>query len=478
MEWATYVGAGGESNAIAVDQLGRVYIVGDVYVDDFPLLNPWSSVNYGDGDEDGFISIFDPDGQLIYSTYISGPNRDQLYDITVDDHGHIYVAGMTSSPKFPVHNAVQSVYGGGWEDCLVFKLDPWNNELHFATFLGGSDREACLGIDIDQERNIYVTGYTSSPNFPTINAHQANKKAVNASATDAFVACLSPSGTMLHYTTYLGGSDVDRGWDIVTDHRGYSYIVGHTDSLDFPTRNALQSSHGGGVRDGFVAIFNPNGVLQYASYLGGAGFEILRGIALDGNWIAHIAGETNSEHLATAGAFQTQYAGTGEVDTLLARFAFIPTPTPTPTPIPFAAADIGPEGGAVWLSYPQHLTLLQVPAGALSETTAFELVYDSHPNAQSDRQGLNHFFTLSITPAQNVNYPLPLILGYNETLGVIRDTIRLYRLEGSTWVTNGITASEQSTILLGQLRVQVKAPGIYGLLGETRRLYMPLILKH
>ncbi len=154
-----------------------------------------------------------------------------------------------------------------------------------------------------------------------------------------------------------------------------------------------------------------------------------------------------------------------------------PIPTPMPTPTPFAAAEIGPEGGLLWLSYPKHLTLLQIPSGAVSATTAFELVYDGRPGAQGDLQGLNHFFTLGITPSLNVNYPLPLILGYDETLGVIKDTIRFYRLEGSTWVTSGITVSGQGTLLLDQSLVWVKEPGVYGLLGRTNRIYLPVVIK-
>ncbi len=467
--WATYIGGKGfeEANAIAVDQSGRVYVGGEVYSDDFPLLNPWRSTTYGVEEEDGFISIFDSHGQLLYSTYISAPQRDQIFAIAVDQNGHVYAAGMTSSPDFPAHNAVQSTYGGGWEDCLILKLDPWNNELHFATFLGGLDREACWGIDFDQEGNIYVSGYTSSFNFPTQNAYQSQR----GGDFDAFVAKLNPSGTRLRYSTYLGGSKVDRSWGLVSDHRGYVYIAGQTDSLDFPTRNAIQRTLGGG-EDGFVAIFTPTGDLHTASYLGGSGEDKIWGIALDGNWIAHLVGASDSPDLSTADAYQRHRSGAE--DALLGRIAFIPTPTPTPTPTPYASEDIGPEGGALWVSYPSHLTMLWIPPEAVSTTTNFELIYDGRSDHQGGLEGINHFFALWFQPPENVQSPLQLDLTYNETRGVIVDTLALYRLSGGDWVTSHITITQQTIDYIGS---QIDQPGIYGILGRTNRFYLPLTVR-
>lgn len=481
LQWSTYIGGKGfeEANAIAVDNLGRVYIGGEVYSDDFPLINPWSSATYGEADEDGFIAIFTPEGQLNYSTYISAPQRDQIFALTVDQNGYVYAAGMTSSPNFPVHNAVQPHYGGGWEDCLILKLDPWNNKMYFATFLGGQGREACWGIDFDQEGNIYLSGYTSSTNFPTVNAYQTTKRGVEDPnqiyVPDAFVVKLDPTGTQLRYATYLGGSGADRAWGLVADHLGNTYIAGQTSSTDFPKHNALQSGFGGGATDGFIAIFTPNGTLYYASYLGGANQDKLWDVALDGNWIAHFAGKSNSPHLSTTNAYQQH--NNGDSDAFVGRIAFIPTPTPlppTPTPPPYDSAQIGPKGGVLWFAYPGHLTMLQVPAGAVSTTTTFELIYDDRSDNQETLQGLDHFFLLNIEHPQNIIAPLQMELAYQGTYGVEVDTINLYRLTGSTWVTDNITITNKN---VGYIVALTKQPGTYGILGQTNRIYLPLILR-
>ncbi|MEA3308616.1 MAG: SBBP repeat-containing protein [Chloroflexota bacterium] len=474
LQWATYLGGKGfeEANAITVDQIGRIYVGGEVYSDDFPLINPWSSNTYGEGDEDGFIAIFNPEGQLIYSTYISAPQRDQIFALTVDQNGYVYAAGMTSSSDFPVQNAVQPHYGGGWEDGLVLKLDPWNNKMHFATFLGGQNRDACWGIDYDQEGNLYLSGYTSSTNFPTVNAYQTTKKGSQPDISDAFVAKLDSSGTQLRYATYLGGSGVDRSWGIVSDHLGNTYLIGQTSSTDFPMHNALQPSFGGGSNDGFIAIFDPMGTLYYTSYLGGSGQDKLWGIALDGNWIAHVAGQSSSPLLSTTNAYQQHNAG--ESDAFVGHLAFIPTPTPTPTPTPYASAQIGPDGGVLWLSYPTHLTMLQVPQGALSDATTFELVYDGRVANQGTLQGIDHFFYLNIAPPENVRSPLQMDLAYQRTYGVDVDTINLYHLAGSAWVTDNITITGQNE---GYITAWIKQAGVYGLLGQTNRIYLPIIMR-
>lgn len=147
-------------------------------------------------------------------------------------------------------------------------------------------------------------------------------------------------------------------------------------------------------------------------------------------------------------------------------------PTPTPTPTPFAARAVGPEGGVLWMAYPGHLTLLKVPPGGVSAPTVFTLTYDSRPDPQGDLQGLNHFFRLeaggSVTP------PLGLEVGFTETRGVVAETIDLYRLSGTLWLTEGITVTGRQA---GYLEALVDRLGVYGLLGRTNRLYLPLVLR-
>lgn len=216
--------------------------------------------------------------------------------------------------------------------------------------------------------------------------------------------------------------------------------------------------------------YNPQGP-QYDTGKGyfarGGGW--LDNYILSSNWVRHDEAEALS--FKQIGFRCARSAGPGGTPTPT------PTLTPTPTPTPFAVAEIGPEGGTIWLSYPQHLTLLQVPANVLSDATTFELVYDGRPDPQGDLQGLNHFFRLGIDSPQNLTQPLPLILAHHETRGVIRDTIMLYRLEGNRWVTSNITVESPSTLLWDRRLAWIQGPGIYGLLGQTNRVYLPLTMR-
>ena len=132
--------------------------------------------------------------------------------------------------------------------------------LSYSTYLGGSDTDVALGIAVDAAGNAYVTGLTGSANFPTANALQA---AFGGGFRDAFVAKLNAAGSVLDYSTYLGGSSFDEGLDIAVDAAGNAYVTGVTNSADFPTANALQGTLDGGSFDAFVAkLSDPSPFIQ------------------------------------------------------------------------------------------------------------------------------------------------------------------------------------------------------------------------
>jgi hypothetical protein len=160
----------------------------------------------------------------------------------------------------------------------------------YSTYLGGSGGDVGLGIAVDSSGDTYVTGYTDSTDFPTMNPLQP----VNGGgAFDAFVARLNPTGSALVYSTYLGGSGNDFGSGIAVDSSGNTYVVGATSSTDFPTMNPLQPANGGS-NDAFVAELNPTGsALVYSTYLGGSDVDYGFGIAVDSSGSAHVTGQTS-----------------------------------------------------------------------------------------------------------------------------------------------------------------------------------------
>jgi hypothetical protein len=146
-------------------------------------------------------------------------------------------------------NPLQAANGGrGDSDAFVAKLNATGSALVYSTYLGGSSSEEGNGIAADTLGNAYVTGYTSSTDFPTMNPLQP----ANGGGEDAFVAKLNATGSALVYSTYLGGSGSDWGLGIAVDSSGNAYVTGYTESANFPTVNPLQPAYGGGG-DAFVA---------------------------------------------------------------------------------------------------------------------------------------------------------------------------------------------------------------------------------
>lgn len=177
--------------------------------------------------------------------------------------------------------------------------------LVYSTALSGSGGDQGRGIAVDSSGNAYVVGTTDSPDFPTVSPFQSSKR---APPSVIFVTKLNASGTDLVYSTYLGGTGFDQGDAIAVDSLGSAYVTGFTQSSDFPTTaGALQTSFGGGQRDGFVTKLNASGNgLVYSTYLGGASSDMGSGIAVDSSNSAYVTGWTYSTNFpSTSQALQT-----------------------------------------------------------------------------------------------------------------------------------------------------------------------------
>ncbi|MTI85049.1 MAG: hypothetical protein FH756_14425 [Firmicutes bacterium] len=267
--------------------------------------------------------VIDP--VLVYSTYLGGNLSDFGFDIAVDLFGNAYVTGVTTSPNFPIQNALQANYGGNG-DAFITKIDPSGSTLIYSTYLGGTGDDEGLGITVDSSGNAYLTGSTDSTDFPiTLFGLQPNLSG-NA---DAFVTKIDPFGSTLIYSTYLGGSGTESGNSIAVDIFGNAYVTGDTDSLDFPTTLfALQTAIGGGD-DAFVTKINAFGsALVYSTYLGGTGNDLGNGIAVDLFGNAYVTGRTDSTDFPTSlFALQPDFGG-GLFDAFITKidpfgFAFV-----------------------------------------------------------------------------------------------------------------------------------------------------------
>jgi len=259
--YSTYLGGSGGSG-IAIDTSGNAYVTGSTSSTDFPI-TPGAFQTNLKGVGDAFITKLNPVGSaLVYSTYLGGSDFDQGFGIAIDTSGSAYVTGRTQSPDFPTTLGVFQTSLKGVTNSFVTKLNPAGSALIYSTYLGGSDQDSGINIAVDTSGNAYVTGSTSSPDFPTtLDAFQTNLKGFR----DAFITKLNPTGSALVYSTYLGGSVFNEGIGIAVDTFGNAYVTGETQSPNFPTTpDAFQTSLKG-QQNAFVAKLQtfPNGTLTF-----------------------------------------------------------------------------------------------------------------------------------------------------------------------------------------------------------------------
>ena len=314
LSFSTFAGGTAEDYArgIAVDSSG-IYVVGSTISPNFPVANARQPTLAGNFDV--FLLKLNPTGSaLIYSTYLGGSGDEFGSAIAVDGSGNAYVTGTTLSANFPTANARQPTRASA-QDAFVAKVSANGSTLVYSTYHGGSSDDFGRGIAVDAAGNAYVTGSTYSTNFPTANPWQA----ANQGYFDAFVSKMNPSGSALVYSTYLGGTLTDEAFGIAVDSAGAAYVVGTTQSTNFPTLAPVQPTSGGST-DAFVSKLSASGSLAYSTYLGGGSTDFGYGIAVDGSGSAVAVGQTYSTDFPIApqtpppnGAFQQLLSGDGSV---------------------------------------------------------------------------------------------------------------------------------------------------------------------
>ncbi len=250
--YSTYLGGGGEDagSGIAVDAAGNAYVTGTTRSFDFPTVNPIQSTNSSNFGT-AFVAKLNAAGSaFVYATYLGGHDETLGFGIAVDAAGNAYVTGLTLASDFPTVHPIQTDRVDS--DAFVTKLNAAGSAFIYSTYLGGGVGDVGTGIAVNPAGEVYVTGYTNSPNFPTVNPVQSTTKGTE----DAFLTKLNAAGSAFVYSTYLGGDDGDEGHGIAVDSAGDAYVMGITRSLDFPTVNPIQGTHGGGGQDAFVTKFS------------------------------------------------------------------------------------------------------------------------------------------------------------------------------------------------------------------------------
>ena len=309
LAYSTYLGGSGVDGgaAIAVDGSGSAYVTGGTFSSDFPTVNAFQATPAAAGHGSAFIAKLTPAGDsLVYSTYLHATGVTPTSDssgagIAVGGDQTAYVIGNTNATTFPTLNALQPTLAGD-DDAFVLRLAQAGNALVYSTYLGGQYEEEGCGIAVDASGSAYVTGSTSSPDFPVVNPLPGQGPPSSVFYTKAFVSKIAPGGSSLTYSTYLGGSNTNYGLAIAADPMANAYVTGYTNSVDFPTQNAAQTWAPFLNYSAFVTKIATSGnAFVYSTYLGNTGMfpfgladALGVGIAADRVGNAYVTGYTNS----------------------------------------------------------------------------------------------------------------------------------------------------------------------------------------
>lgn len=328
--YAGYIGGEGSfgfgwdfGRAIAVDSSGSAYVAGDTNTGNngtFPVLGG-PDVTYNGGG-DAFVAKVAPSGiSLLYCGYIGGSSTDSASGIAVDSSGVAFVTGSTTSSAadlFPLVVGPSLTYGGSI-DAFVSRIKADGSGLDYSGYVGGNGNENGSGIAIDGAGSAYITGRTTSVNFPAIVGPDLTH--TGGGDYDAFVTKIKFDGTGFDYSGFIGGAGPDEGHGIAVDSSGVAYVTGQTDALNFPVLGvgAELMTHGGST-DAFVAKVRATGAaLLYAGLIGGSDIDIGNGIAVDASGSAYIAGQTSSTQATLSPIAGPDLTHNGGKDCLVAK---------------------------------------------------------------------------------------------------------------------------------------------------------------
>lgn len=313
--YSTYLGGSyfDSGNGIALDAWGQAYVVGQTDSPDFPVTPDAFDTGYN-YNGDIYVAKLSYDGSgLRYATYLGGGSWDGGPHVAVAGDGSAYVAGTTESWGFPTTADAFDRTLDGERDGFVVRLSPEGGELRFATFLGGSGNESISDVAVDSLGNVYVSGFTASPDFPVENT---SGNGYEGDGSRPFVAKLNPLGSELAFVLLP-----EVGAGLALDEAGYIYLSGSTTSPDWPTTTGAFDRTFNGETDLYVVKLTPDGRdVVYATYLGGSGTDWASTLAVDGDGHAYIAATTNSPDIpSTLLAVDETY--NGDSDILVAKFA-------------------------------------------------------------------------------------------------------------------------------------------------------------
>lgn len=327
--FSTYYG--GTSNdylyAMAIDSNDQIVITGTTQSTDFPLLNPVQDSN--NGFLDIFVSLFEADCQsILFSTYLGTTGIDHGRDVKFDSEGNLWLTGIAAVGDLATEGAYQEEYAGGISDTFLAKFNTSGN-LEYLTFLGGAALEWGNALAIDSGNNVIITGFTTSDDFPTMNSYQNER----VNFADVFITKFTPDGHDLLFSTYFGGSLVDYGNAITIDSHDNIVVTGQTTSDDFPTTlpyNTSDAYH----TNVTLLVLDSDGALISSMAFGGSHHDVGIEIVWHSEYRFFILGYSESADFPVCNALQATYGGESDMfitNIDLERLITTTTTTPTST---------------------------------------------------------------------------------------------------------------------------------------------------
>ncbi len=496
--------------AIALDNAGHGYLVGTTDSITFPVSpNAFQDSAIGQ-DRDVFVTKFNTEtSEILFSTYIGGEGDDRATGVAVDDQGMPYVTGKTTSLTFPTQHPLQETRQGS-SDAFVLKLAADGSSLLYSSYLGGSGPDHANAIVVDQEGQASLTGATTSPNFPTINAIDdslGNGKSTPQS--DVFVTTLDAQGATLTFSTFLGGTGTDIGHSLTLDDEGGLYLTGETaEGTGFlVTGSAFQATYGGGETDAFIAKINPRLVgpaaLQYGTYLGGSGEEVGIDILVDTQQHAFITGWTTgrgqvpnvavpSRVLAPTAPVSTWGRRTNPPTSVKPARSFRgvmrglrqqgSTPTPPPTPLrqltslkPLPEFPVTPDAYDSTFNGEKDAFLAQINVAASGSAGLVYATYVGGSNADIPKAiGLDSLGRLCLAGTTNSpDYPMQNALANQGILsGGIDGFITKFNPDPATVLFSSFLGGSADETVTG---MRLDAKGLAYLTGQTSSTDFPLL---
>jgi hypothetical protein len=323
---STYLGGSDYDKAfLTLDASDDIYLTGYSESTDYPTTSDAYDTTADGSYFDIVVTKMEADcSDLVYSTYLGGTSSDYCYgSAVVDQNGNLWATGTSMSSDFPT---TQGCYDGTKDqqyDVVVFRLDPEGAKLTASTFIGGSGFDDGWAIAINPDGNVMVLGSSSSSDYPvTTGAFDTS----NNGSRDAVLTVLDKDLTKVLRSTYMGGSKDEYCSGLDMDRFGTVYVVGYTESSDFPMRQDHYDGSHNGLEDIFIARLSPDlGSLLNSSYLGGVNSDRAFSMDLGPSGDACLAGYTySSDFPATTGSFDTTH--NGEDDGIVVRFQFPPDP--------------------------------------------------------------------------------------------------------------------------------------------------------